>query len=77
MKLEAFHKAIAQACGNSVLLGTVQRYWQARTGPLLERLGDYFEHPESWQTLLPRTSRSPWPLRRTTPVPNAKPCKNT
>lgn len=49
---EAFHKAIAQACGNSVLLDTVQRYWMARNGPLFERLGDYFEHPASWQTAI-------------------------
>jgi DNA-binding FadR family transcriptional regulator len=49
---EAFHEAIAQACGNSVLLDTVQRYWMARYGPLFERLGDYFEHPASWQTAI-------------------------
>ena len=49
---EAFHAAIAQACGNSVLLDTVQRYWMARNVPLFERLGDYFEHPVSWQTAI-------------------------
>ncbi|MBP6221242.1 FadR/GntR family transcriptional regulator [Limnohabitans sp.] len=49
---EAFHEAIAKACGNSVLLDTVQRYWQARNGPLFERLGDYFEHPASWQAAI-------------------------
>lgn len=49
---EAFHAAIAKACGNSVLLDTVQRYWQARNGPLFERLGDYFEHAESWQAAI-------------------------
>ena len=49
---EAFHAAIAQACGNSVLLDTVQRYWQARNGQLFERLGDYFENPESWQVAI-------------------------
>jgi DNA-binding FadR family transcriptional regulator len=49
---EAFHQAIAQACGNSVLLDTVLRYWQARNGPLFERLGDHFERPESWQTAI-------------------------
>ena len=49
---EAFHEAIAQACGNSVLLDTVQRYWMARNGPLFERLGDYFEHSASWQTAI-------------------------
>jgi DNA-binding FadR family transcriptional regulator len=49
---EAFHEGIAQACGNSVLLDTVQRFWQARNGPLFERLGDYFEHPASWQAAI-------------------------
>ncbi|PUE46412.1 GntR family transcriptional regulator [Limnohabitans sp. 2KL-1] len=49
---EAFHEAIAQACGNSVLLDTVQRYWLARNGPLFARLGDYFEHPASWQSAI-------------------------
>jgi DNA-binding FadR family transcriptional regulator len=49
---EAFHEAIAQACGNSVLQDTVQRFWQARKGPLFARLGDYFENPESWQAAL-------------------------
>lgn len=49
---EAFHAAIAQACGNGVLLDTVQRYWQARDGQLFERLGDYFESPSSWQAAI-------------------------
>jgi len=49
---EAFHEGIANACGNSVLLETVQRFWQARNGPLFERLGDYFEHPASWQAAI-------------------------
>jgi DNA-binding FadR family transcriptional regulator len=46
---EAFHLAIARASGNGVLLDTLQRFWHARHGPLFERLGDYFEGPESWQ----------------------------
>jgi DNA-binding FadR family transcriptional regulator len=45
---EAFHKAIAQACGNEVLADTVDSYWTARHGPLFTRLGDYFENPASW-----------------------------
>ena len=49
---EAFHQAVAQACGSSVLLDTVQRYWLARNGPLFSRLGDYFEHPASWQAAI-------------------------
>ncbi|HEX2544523.1 MAG TPA: FadR/GntR family transcriptional regulator [Ramlibacter sp.] len=45
---EAFHNAIAQACGNEVLSDTVRSYWSARHGPLFARLGDYFENPASW-----------------------------
>ena len=49
---EAFHLAIARASGNGVLLDTLERYWRARHGPLFERLGDYFEGPESWQVAI-------------------------
>ncbi len=45
----AFHTAIAQACDNVVLLETVQTFWNARSGPLFERLGDYFESVPSWR----------------------------
>jgi DNA-binding FadR family transcriptional regulator len=45
----AFHTAIAQACGNAVLVETVQTFWDARRGPLFERLGDYFETVPSWR----------------------------
>jgi len=44
----AFHMAIANACANSVIHDTLERYLQARNGPLFERLGDYFESPASW-----------------------------
>ena len=44
----AFHMAIANACGNSVMQDTLALYLQARNGPLFERLGDYFESPTSW-----------------------------
>lgn len=49
---EAFHQAIAQACGNEVLSDTVRSYWRARQDPLFSRLGDYFETPASWQAAL-------------------------
>jgi DNA-binding FadR family transcriptional regulator len=49
---EAFHTAIAQACGNEVLADTVRNYWSARHGPLFTRLGDYFENPASWSAAL-------------------------
>jgi DNA-binding FadR family transcriptional regulator len=49
---EAFHRAIAQACGNEVLSDTVRSYWHARQGPLFSRLGDYFDTPASWRAAL-------------------------
>lgn len=49
---EAFHQAIALACGNEVLADTVRSYWSARHGPLFERLGDYFETPASWHAAI-------------------------
>ena len=45
----AFHTAIAQASDNVVLIETVQTFWDARRGPLFERLGDYFETVPSWR----------------------------
>jgi DNA-binding FadR family transcriptional regulator len=45
----AFHLAIAQAAGNAVLVDTVQTFWDARRGPLFERLGDWFETVPSWR----------------------------
>jgi len=45
----AFHTAIAEAAGNAVLVETVQAFWDARRGPLFERLGDYFETVPSWR----------------------------
>lgn len=45
----AFHTAVAEACDNVVLLETVQTFWDARRGPLFERLGDYFESVPSWR----------------------------
>ena len=49
---QAFHTAVAQACSNEVLRDTVHGYWQARSGPLSERLGDHFENPASWNAAL-------------------------
>ena len=48
----AFHSAIVQACGNSVLIDTVQRFWDARRGPLFERMIGHFETPRSWRAAL-------------------------
>lgn len=44
----AFHLAVVEACDNVVLVETVQAFWDARRGPLFERLGDYFETVPSW-----------------------------
>ena len=49
---EAFHNAIAEACGNDVLRDTIRGYWQARHCALFERLGDYFEDQASWDAAL-------------------------
>lgn len=48
----AFHTALVQACGNSVLMDTVQGYWEARHSPMFERLGNYFETPQSWRAAI-------------------------
>jgi DNA-binding FadR family transcriptional regulator len=48
----AFHTAIAQAAGNAVLVDTVGTFWDARRGPLFERLGDWFETVPSWRTAI-------------------------
>jgi DNA-binding FadR family transcriptional regulator len=48
----AFHTAIAEAADNTVLVDTVQTFWDARRGPLFERLGDWFENVPSWQTAI-------------------------
>jgi len=45
---EAFHLAVAKACGNDVLYDAVCRTWQSRSSALFERLGDYFEQPPAW-----------------------------
>jgi len=47
-----FHIAIASACDNTVLVETVQGFWNARHGPLFTRLGDYFESAPSWRTAI-------------------------
>ncbi len=47
-----FHSAIVQCCGNSVLIDTVKRFWDARRGPMFERMVDHFETPESWNAAI-------------------------
>ena len=47
-----FHSAIVQACGNSVLIDTVQRFWDARRGLMFERMIDHFETPASWNAAI-------------------------
>ena len=48
----AFHLTLAAACGNAVLSDTVTQFWDARKGPLFERLGDYFETSDSWRSAI-------------------------
>jgi DNA-binding FadR family transcriptional regulator len=48
----AFHTAIVESCANMVLLETVQRFWDARRGPLFERLGGHFETVDSWRSAI-------------------------
>ncbi|MFN5177162.1 FadR/GntR family transcriptional regulator [Limnohabitans sp.] len=59
---EAFHESIAEACGTSVLLDTVRRFWQARNGPLFERLGAHFEHSTSWQAAISEHQQVLWAI---------------
>ncbi len=49
---EAFHNAIAQACGNEVLRDTVREYERARYAPIFTRLGGYFETRASWNAAI-------------------------
>ncbi len=44
-----FHAAIVESTGNTVLIETVQRFWDSRLSPLYTRLGDHFETVESWR----------------------------
>lgn len=48
----AFHSAIVQCTGNIVLIETVQTFWEARRGPLFERLGNYFETEATWRSAI-------------------------
>ncbi|TAG34627.1 MAG: FadR family transcriptional regulator [Polaromonas sp.] len=48
----AFHSAIVESCANVVLIETVQRFWDARRGPLFERLGGHFETVDSWRAAI-------------------------
>lgn len=50
---EAFHAAVADACGNEVLRDTVMGYWQqARSGAVFARMTDWFENPASWNAAI-------------------------
>jgi DNA-binding FadR family transcriptional regulator len=43
-----FHVRVAQATGNSVLVGTVKRLFDLRLGPLFDQLHSHFETPGVW-----------------------------
>lgn len=48
----AFHTALVEACGNIVLVETIQRFWDSRRGPLFEKLGGHFETVDSWRAAI-------------------------
>jgi len=48
----AFHTAIVQAGGNGVLIETVQHFWDARRGPMFERMVGHFETVASWRAAI-------------------------
>ena len=48
----AFHVAIVNACGNTVLVETVQAFWDSRNGPIFTRLGGHFENQRSWRAAI-------------------------
>lgn len=43
-----FHARVAEATGNSVLVGVVRRLFDLRLGPLFDQLHSHFETPEVW-----------------------------
>ena len=47
-----FHVAIVNASGNTVLVETVQSFWDSRNGPIFTRLGGYFETVASWRSAI-------------------------
>lgn len=48
----AFHVAIAEAGGNTVLTETVERFWDSRRGPVFTRLGGHFETVPAWRAAI-------------------------
>ena len=48
----AFHVAIAEAGGNTVLSETVERFWDSRRGPVFTRLGGHFETVQAWRAAI-------------------------
>jgi DNA-binding FadR family transcriptional regulator len=43
-----FHLRVAEATGNSVLVGVVRRLFDSRLGPLFDQLHSHFETPDVW-----------------------------
>lgn len=43
-----FHVRVAEATGNSVLVGVVERLFDSRLGPLFDQLHSHFETPDIW-----------------------------
>jgi len=49
---QTFHMAIVEASGNTVLIETVQGFWDSRKGPVFTRLDGYFETVKSWRAAI-------------------------
>ncbi|MFL9925566.1 FadR/GntR family transcriptional regulator [Herbaspirillum lusitanum] len=52
-----FHIRVAEATGNSVLVGLVTQLFDARLGPLFNRLHSHFDNQQVWQEAIEEHSR--------------------
>ncbi len=52
-----FHIAIVSACGNAVLVETVNGFWASRLGPLFRQLGGYRETGRTWRASIAEHER--------------------
>ncbi len=73
----AFHSAIVESCGNVVLIETIQRFWDARRGPLFERLGGHFETVDSWRSAIAEHEAIFEAVRNHNPDAARTPCTST
>jgi hypothetical protein len=62
-----FHIRVAEATGNSVLVGLVTQLFDARLGPLFDRLHSHFDTIEVWNDAIEEHSRVMKALRARDP----------